>query len=610
MAIPTNLKIDGVNFQQIRNNFKNYLKNQTQFKDYNFDASGISTLIDILSYNTYYNSFYVNMIATESNLNTAQRRNSIVNLAATLNYVPRSTTASKIEGTLKLTVTGSLSQITLPQYTRFDAVKEGTTYSFLTQEPLTFTPSDDDDDNYTLRNIKLVQGRHVQERYTVNLEDGSQKFLINNEKVDTSTLLVRVQISSTDGTLTVFQNPLNTIINVNETTHAYFLKEVENGKYEVTFGDGIIGIALVTDNIVILDYIVTEGAEGNQIRQITLSSTVENVEDASFTAIDPSSGGDDRESTERIKFAAPKFYTAQNRAVTVEDYRAILLNAPNIDSVAVWGGEDNDPPSYGKVFIAIKPVTGEQLTNTEKNNIIQTTLKNKKVLTVQNEIVDTEYIFIQIVVNAKYDPEQTISTQESVKSKILDTVKNYNDADINEFSKYFRYSKLSRLIDTCERSILNSELILLMYKEISVQLNAAAKYTINFSNPINPATLGRPISHPYGVGSQIKSNEFSYGGFDQCFLDDNNGIIRIYQESGNQNLGIVQNLGTIDYTTGKIVLTDFQPTVFKNGGVTLKIFAKPSDKDILPLRGQIISIRDEDITVNLINDKNISLVKR
>jgi len=184
MATPTNLKIDGVNFLQIRENFKNYLKNQDQFKDYNFDASGISTLLDILTFNTYYNSFYVNMVATETNLNTAQRRNSIVNLAGSLNYVPRSTTAARITGTIKLTATGSPASITLPQYTRFDAVYEGVTYSFLTQEPLTFTSTT----SYTLSNIELIQGRYIQERYTVNLDDGTQRFLINNALVDTATL--------------------------------------------------------------------------------------------------------------------------------------------------------------------------------------------------------------------------------------------------------------------------------------------------------------------------------------------------------------------------------------------------------------------------------------
>ena len=605
MATPTNLKIDGVNFQQIRENFKNYLKNQDQFKDYNFDASGISTLLDILTFNTYYNSFYVNMVATETNLNTAQRRNSIVNLAGSLNYVPRSTTAARITGTIKLTVTGTPASITLPQYTRFDAVYEGVTYSFVTQEPLTFTLGA----NYTLTDIELIQGRYVQERYTVNLDDGTQRFLINNALVDTATLLVRVQTSSTIGTLRVFENPTN-LVEVSGTTRAYFIKEVEDGKYEVTFGDDVIGEALDNDNIVIMDYIVTEGASANQIREITLTSTIANVQEALFTANDVSMGGEDRETPERIKFAAPKFYTAQNRAVTVEDYRAILLNAPNVGSVAVWGGEDNDPPFYGKVFIAVKPTIGEQLTTTEKDSIVRTILKGKKILTVQNEIVDPEFIFITIVADVKYDPEQTVATQDSVNSKILDTIKLYNDTDINQFSKYLRYSKLSRLIDTCERSILSSELTLSMYKEFDLQLGQSSRYVINFSNSISKQTVGRLSSFGYGQGGAITSGAFTFQGFPNCLLEDNNGTLRVFRRVEQNIFGVAQNVGTINYDTGQIILNDFNPTAIAAGGVTLKIFAIPSGNDILPLRGQIVSIRDEDITINLTNDKTISLVRR
>jgi len=605
MATPTNLKIDGVNFQQIRENFKNFLKNQDQFKDYNFDASGISTLLDILSFNTYYNSFYVNMIATETNLATAQRRNSIINLASSLNYTPKSKTSAKITGTIVLTVTGSPSSITLPRYSTFSAVNEGVTYTFVTNEPLTFTSAT----NYTLNNVQLIQGRNVQERYTVNLNDGTQRFLINNANVDTETLLVRVQTSTTIGTLRVFEKALN-FVEIKSDTLAYFLREVEDEKYEIEFGDDVIGLALDNDNIVIIDYLVTEGADANQIRELTFTSTVASVTDATFTANDVALGGEDRESLERVKFAAPKFYAAQNRAVTVEDYRAILLSAPNVGSVAVWGGEDNDPPAYGKVFIAIKPSEGETLTSTEKDSIVRTILKNKKILTIQNEIVDPEFIFVTVFADVKYDPEQTIAAEASVKSKVLDTIKNYNDTDINQFSKYLRYSKLSRLIDTCERSILSCNLTLNMYKELDVQLGQSARYEISFSNRINSATLGRPTSQAYASGFQITSTAFSYGGFNNCFLEDNNGIIRIFRRVEQAVFGVSQNIGTIDYTTGKIILTDFNPTAIAAGGVTLKIFATPASTDILPLRGQIVSIRDEDITVNLTNDNAISLVRR
>lgn len=607
MASPTNLKIDGVNFQQIRDNFKNYLKNQDQFTDINFDASGISTLIDILTFNTYYNSFYVNMVSTESNLNTAQRRNSIVNLASTLNYIPRSKTSAKMAGTIVVTPVNSSANITVPQYTRFNAVSDGITYAFITQEPHTFTAAS----NYTLDDIQLIQGRFISQRYTVNIQDSSQRFLISNANVDTATLNVRVQTSSTIGTLRVFESTAN-LVEVTGESLVYFLKEVEDGLYEIDFGDNILGAGLDNDNIVIIDYVVTEGETGNQIVAVSQASTVAGLEAIEFIidANTTSSGGEERETLERIKFAAPKSYASQNRAVTVEDYRAILLNSPNVGSVSVWGGEDNDPPFYGRVFIAIKPSVGENLTATEKDNITKTILYNKKIVTIQNEIIDAEFIFISIDAEVLFDPNQSVATETSVKSKVIDTIKKYNDTDINQFSKYLRQSKLSRLIDTCERSILNTNLTLSMYKEFDVQLGQESRYIINFSNPILGTTIGRPSSHPYASGTSISSSAFSFGGFSNCFLEDNNGFIRVFRRVEQSVFGVSQNVGTVNYVTGQVILSNFNPIAISTGGVTFRISAIPANNDILPLRGQIVSVRDEDITVNLKNDKIINLVRR
>lgn len=605
MANPTNLKIDGVSFQQIRDNFKRYLQNQDQFRDYNFESSGISTLLDILSYNTYYNAFYTNMVATEGSLTTAQRRNSVVTLAASMNYTPRSRTSASIVGTLRVTPAGSPSSVSLPAWSRFEAVVDGTSYEFLTTEPYTFTSTA----SYQLSGIILRQGRYVTERYVVNANDPNQRFVLNNPNVDTSTLSVKVLNSSTNSTTRVFSKADN-FVELTEESQVYFLEEIEDGKFRITFGDDIIGVALDNDNIVVMEYLVTNGIDGNGILELTFLSTTDAITAATFTAGDISFGGEEREGLERIRFAAPKFYAAQNRAVTVEDYTAILLNQPNIGSVAVWGGEDNDPPAYGKVFIAAKPLVGETLTETEKESITRNVLKTKKILTVQNEIIDPEFIYLFLVATVKFDPDQTIATEASVKQKILDTIKNYNDTDINQFSKYFRYSKLSRLIDTSERSILSSSLRVTMGKELQVQLGQPARYVINFSNAINDATRGRPSTHPYSSGIQFTSNAFTFQGLTNCFLEDNGGFIRVFRRIETEVIGISQNVGTIDYDKGQIILSNFQPDAIDEGGVTLKVSAVPRDVDVLPLRGQIISIRDEDITVNLINDKSISLVRR
>jgi hypothetical protein len=606
MAENTNLKVDGLEFATIKDNFKLFLRSQSQFQDYNLEGSGISTIIDLLAYNTYYNSVYTNMVASEAFLATAQKRNSVVALASSLNYTPRSTSSATITGTLTLSPVGAPASIPVPQGIRFDFLLDGIAYNFVNREPFTVFRNGN---AYTFENLVLTEGKLVNERYSYDILTPNQRFLINNANIDTATLQVRVTNSSSDTSTRVYVRAENSVA-LTSVSEIYYIEEVEDGKFEIFFGDNIIGKALSHGNIINLDYIVSSGLIGNGIQSLTLNSAIDGVVDGTFTPYDQSVGGEDRESVERIKFNAPKAYSSQNRAVTSEDYAALVLREPNVGSVLVWGGEDNDPPAYGKVFLAIRPKLGEVLTATEKQNLIESVIKPRKVLTVSTEIVDPEYTYLELNVRVNYNPEQTILTESNIRQLIFTTIVKYNDEDLNQFSKFFRYSKLSRLVDTCERSIQSSTITVEMRKEIDVQLNSSARYVVNFSNPINDVTRGRPNFHPYGVQNQITSSEFSYGGFNRCFLEDNNGFIRVYRISGNDNVGVSQNVGTINYDAGEIVLTDFRPTALADGGVTLKIFATPKEKDVLPLRGQVIAIQNTDIDISLVNDKNISVVRR
>jgi len=348
MAIDNNLRIDELNFEGIKDNFKRYLQAQDQFRDYNFDGSGMSVLLDMLAYNTYYNSFYLNMVASEAFLTTAQKRNSVVNLANSLNYLPRSTSSASITGTLLLSVTGSPSSINIPQYTQFNGVIDGVTYRFSNVESKTiFSNSGVFSDTITLK-----EGSLVATRYTVNGADADQRFLIPNTKIDTTTITVTILNSAVDSTTRTFTMSTN-LVELNSTSEVYFLQEAEDGQYELKFGDGTFGKSLDNGNIVVIQYLVSNGKLGNDILNLTFADAITGVTGVVFTANDPAAGGDDRESTAQIKFNAPKSYEAQNRAVTAEDYKALLLNQPTVDSVVVWGGEDNDPPTYGKVFFSI-----------------------------------------------------------------------------------------------------------------------------------------------------------------------------------------------------------------------------------------------------------------
>jgi len=604
MASDNNLKVDELDFNGIKSNFINYLRNQDEFRDYNFDGSGISVLLDLLAYNTYYNSFYLNMVSSEAFLSTAQKRNSVVNLAKSLNYTPRSTSAATISGTVTLGVTGSPVSVTIPTYTTFSGSIDGKTYTFLNTESVIVYSAD----GYS-GTINLVEGNLLTRRYTVNSVDTQQRFLIPNYNVDTTTLAVRVLNSSTDSTSRTFIRPEN-LVEVTSTSRVYFLEEVEDGQFEVRFGDGTFGVALDNGNIVVFEYLITNGTAANDIQTLSYSGSISGVTRIAFAASSPAAGGNTRESTNSIKFNAPKAYEAQNRAITADDYRSLLLKQSSVDSVVVWGGEDNDPPYYGKVFIAVKPVIGSVLTATEKLNLIDSIIGPKKILTVSTEIVDPEYIYVILSTTVKYDSDSTSLTSDDIKTIVTTTIQNYNTSDINQFSKYFRYSKLSRLIDTCERSILSNITTMSIRKELNVQLNVGARYEISFSNSLDNTTELRTATHPYGAGNKLTSNEFSYGGYSNCYLEDNAGLIRIYRVSGVDNVGVQNNAGTINYVTGKIVLSNFAPTSFTDGGTTLKLTAVPADKDVLPLRNQIVAIRDEDISVSMIDDKTISLVNR
>jgi len=606
MATPTNLKIDGLDFNSIKDNFKTFLKSQDKFKDYNFEASGLNVMLDVLTYNTYYNSFYLNMVSNEAFLSTAQRRNSVVSAARSLNYTPRSVTSARLSANLSLQVVGTPANVLMPRYTNFSATTENGTFSFVNLEPITVINSSG---SYVSNNVTLVEGTYVDERYTRNVSDTNQRFIISNDNIDTSTLRVRVQNSSADSTIRSFTRA-ESYINIDENSLVYFLEEIEDGKFEVKFGNGIYGVSLQNGNIVLFDYLTSDGVLGNDVQFITYAGSIADVTGITATVNGGSYGGDDRESIERIKFNAPKSYAAQNRLITTEDYVSLLLQQPNVQSALVWGGEDNDPPFYGKVFAAIQPKNGEILTDTEKENIIDYIVKPKKILTIDMEIVDPQYIYLLLEANVKYDTNQNVLSGTNLTSLILDRIIEYRDSDLAQFSKYFRYSKLSRIIDTSERSILSTTLSVRLRKDVPVQLNSSASYVIDFANPINDITKGRSVSHPYASGNKITSNQFSYAGYPVCFLEENNGIMRIYRQSGSNFVGVIANAGTIDYDTGKIVLSSFMPEAFADGGTTLKLTAIPRDLDILPLRTQIITIREQDIKINLINDNAISVTKR
>lgn len=595
------LRISELDFDTIKENLKTFLSSRSEFRDYDFEGSGLSQLLDLLAYNTFYNSYYLNMISNEMFLDTAILRGSVVSRAKAIGYTPRSVRGSQAIGNIAVTGSGSLpATITIPKYTRFSTTVDDVSYTFNTTDATTISPTGL---VYTGTGITITEGELITQTFTKTSSD-DQRFVINNENIDTTTLTVTVQTSATNPSTTA-HTLADDITEVGPDSTVYFLIENIDGNYELTFGDGQVGQALSTGNIITAQYLASSGIAPNSANTFTALDSIGGFADVTFTTTSQAAGGAARESVDSIKFNAPKSYSTQNRAVTANDYKQILRREfTSVEDFAVWGGEDNDPAIYGKVFIAAKPRSGLSLTDSAKQAIVDL-LREYNVLSVIPEIVDPDFIFLKVDTTVKYNPKSTTRTGSQIADTVKTNVASYIDNDLELFNAYFRYSKLVGVIDDSDSAILNSETSITMKKTITPSLGVATRFEINFNNAIDGVTGSRPASHPAGSGNKVSSSLFTYQGLENCQLEDNGNLIRVYRTVGGQNVVVDQNVGTIDYTTGKIVLTSFAVGAIADGGSTIEIFAVPLEQDLVPVRNQILTYELADITITMVDDNEV-----
>jgi hypothetical protein len=586
------LNVSELDLDAIVQAFSNYLQSQTEFSDYNYEGAGMRVLMRLLAYNTHYLSYYLHVVANEMYMDSADKRESVVSIAKELGYTPRS--AKSATAIVNLTITPPTTPeppatITIEKSTIFNSSIDGKNYTFLVEKPVTVS-YDAENKNYVAR-VTLKEGKRLTHRYVVD-NSPTQKFIIPNANADTSSLVVNVQKSAQDTTTTAFTSA-NDINQLNGTSTVYFLQEIDGGKYEVYFGDGILGKELELDNIVSLEYIVTNGSKPNYCNVFTPASKVGGYSNVTVATVNAAYGGDEPEDIESIRFSAPKHYGIQNRAVTAKDYKLLLQrDYPNIDSVSVWGGEDENPAQYGKVFISLKPVAGYTITETAKLDIINNILKKYNVVSVIPEIKDPDYIFVKVDTKAYYTPEQTTRTSEEIKALILAAIKNYRNLSINKFDATLRYSKLVRTIDDSEVSVTNNFTTLTIEKFITPTLDATEKYTIDFANAIKPGTISSE--------SFIYTMDSSYVTGDKYYLDDDsNGVIRIYKIVSSVKKIINASAGTVNYTTGKINLINFRPHDVTASDKKLGILATPVSYDVVPSKNNIVTVKDADISVTM-----------
>lgn len=591
------LQITDLDFDQIKNNLKTFLSKQSEFTDYDFEGAGLNILLDLLAYNTHYNAFHANMLANEMFLDSSQLRSSVVSHAKHLGYTPRSARCAK--ATVDIAVSNvTTSTLTLNKGATLTSTVDDNTYQFVVNESISITPTNG---VYTFSNVEICEGTLVTERYTVNTSDPDQRFVINNPNGDTTTLKITVQNSATDST--TFTYALNTsITDITSTSRIYFLQEIEDGKYEVYFGDGVLGNALNNGNIVTLEYIVSNTDEANGASSFSFSGAIGGFSNIQVTTIANASGGAAAETIKSIKFNAPKRFSAQNRAVTLGDYKAIVSDIyPNVQSIRVWGGEDNDPPIYGRVYISIKSLAGTNLTTTEKERIVSD-LDQYKIASVTPVVVDPEIIYLTIDSDVKFNAKTTARSANDIKTVVLNTITNFNSINLQKFDGPLYYSQLLETINDADDSIVSNITKYKMYQLITPTTTKSETYTIKFNNT---------LYHPHmGHTSILTTSGFKINGdaTTEYFLDDDgNGNVRLFSTSltGVKNIKNA-NQGTIDYATGEIIINDLFITELSNidGATTTvgRITVQPASFDVVPVRNQILEVDLTNTTVNVTAD--------
>jgi hypothetical protein len=506
MASNTNIQVASLDFGSIKQNFITYLQSQDTFKDYNFTGSGLSTLLDVLAYNTQYNAFYLNMVANEMFLDSSLQRSSVISHAKMLNYVPMSAMAPT--ASINLTFNGvSTSTFTLPQYTNFMSEPvNGVNYVYVTTDTTTVGVVAN---TATLTGVQIKQGSHASYSYTVNSAANPKcLFEIPDANLDATTLKVVVKQSSTNTAYEIY-NPTTNYLTLTPTDTVYFLQEAINGNYQIYFGDGVLGKKLSDGNIVTVDYISTSGTKGGLANNFVLMGAAGNYSSVVVSPYLSATQGGDKETIDSIKFQAPKAFAAQDRAVSKNDYITILQQntlGVKFDAVSVWGGEENNPPVYGQVFIALKPAGGYSLTPTQKQTLISQVIKPISVMTVEPIIVDPDYTYMQVSANVLYLPSMTQNTSSILQTTVQNAIYNYSTKNLNTFNSTFSSYDLLSAINSSDRSIISVDYTLNLQKKFYPTLGTATTYNLNYNVPIKRGTFGSGITSYPGFQTTDPTN--------------------------------------------------------------------------------------------------------
>ena len=595
----SNINITDLDFDDVSKSLKEYLKGQSTLKDYDFEGSNLAILVDLLAYSAHTSAFNANMVASEMFLDTAQIRKNVVSRAKELGYTPSSRTASK--ASFDLTVTNPTiggvtpSSLTINRGHEFTTVYDGTSYTFISLDNKTITPTTG---TFKFEALDIYQGKLSTDIYRYDSQVANQRFPMLSPNIDTTSITVNI---NSNNTVTAWSRA-GDLTGIKSTSNVYYLQENDEGLFELYFGDGIIGAEPKDGDEITISYLVTDTNHANGANIFSMSTSINGNSAVTFTNTVSASGGKDIETPDQIKFSASKFYTSQNRLVTVQDYKAKLQELyPGADSIAVWGGEDNEPPQYGKVFVSLKPSQySNNLTTAEKSTLTKS-LSELSVLTVRPEVIDAEILQILLSTNFKYDPTKTSQTKSALETLVRAAILSYDDTELSGFDTLFRHSQLTSKIDGTETSILsNITNVRLRKNHTAVIDGTASSIKLDFGNALyNPHS-----GHNAASGGVLTSTGFFISGDtnNYFFDDDGKGNVRRYYLDGSTRVYSDDTAGTITYSTGVVSINSLTYSSTSNTDSSIDFTTIPSSNDVISTKNQLLDITASEISVTGVAD--------
>ena len=592
----SSLSVANLDFNDIKSNLKQYLRSQDLLKDFDFDGSNMSVMLDILSYNTYMQNFYLNMVAAEGFIDSAQLRDSVVSHAKSLNYLPSSHTASKAVIDFEIFPDSQIASVNIPKYTAFSTQVDSNTYTFTTNERITVPVKDN---RYVVEDLEIFEGDIVYEYFTVATANTGQRFVLQNKEVDINSLVVTVLTSAADTTNSVYTKS-QTTIGLDGSSNVYFIVPAEEEKYELQFGDGVIGRSLIDGNVIEAVYRKTAGELPNGANSFTIGTADIAHSNTTISVTSSAQGGGGAESITSIKTNAPKSITIQDRTVTVNDYQTLLLqNFNDIESLNVFGGEEATPPEFGKVIVSVDLKNADGIPDSRKKDI-EDFLRLRSPLSIIPKVIDPEFLFVQINTDVRYDPNTTSKLDADIKSLVTDKIQTFANTNINKFNSTLRSSQLARAIDDADGSILNNDTTILLKKNLNPDLNTANSFVLNFNNKIQQEIPNASNQFVDGT-APITSTGFTFSNLTSCTLrDDGLGTLQVVKQA-NGVLEVVQNdIGTVNYEDGIVNINSFKVTAFE--GATISVTATPANRTVKSDKNIILSYNQTPV-INIIQER-------